>query len=394
MGAIISNGRLMDLHQLKHIGRLTDDRSYKARYIQTIVVKWCDQMVEPMKLIPIKMLTRQGRLRRYRAHAQASLQAYGLAGAPLSLVSYAENVIYRVDVGEKHAPAEPGSPYLPGRLVLRSHATSELEAVACELIWLKALQEGTGLPVPTGLMTLDGDLAIRVITPGLPKGRIVTLLRWLDGRSMAKGMTTRHFHSWGAVTARMHEFASHWVPPAGFERPVWDWNAQLGGSDFDEPMDELIASMPDDIAGKFQIISNDAKEVMDALGKGPDAFGMIHSDMYKENVLFKGHEARPFDFEDCGFGYWLWDIAVALNENAWTDGWEAHRDAFLEGYNTVRSLPEQQLDNLNLFIAVIYATMVLWSSAFIKHDPMRSAEYEIWRNGECRKLLRYFELYR
>jgi Ser/Thr protein kinase RdoA (MazF antagonist) len=346
-----------------------------------------------MELKPIKMLSRRGRLRRYRTHAQASLQAYGLAGAPLTLVSYNDNVIYRVDVDEQHAPSEPCSPYLPARLVLRSHATSELEAVACELIWLKALREGTGLSIPTGLPTLDGDLAIRVITPGLPKGRVVTLLRWLDGRSMAKGLTARHFNSWGAVTARMHEFASHWVPPAGFVRPVWDWSAQLGGSDFDESMDELIASMPDDIAEKFQIISDNAKEVMGSLGQGPDAFGMIHSDMYNENVLFKSLEARPFDFEDCGFGYWLWDIAVALNEGAWTDGWRSNRDAFLEGYHTVRSLPERQLGYLNLFIAVIYATMVLWSSAFIKHDPMRSAEYEVWRNGECRKLLRYFELF-
>ena len=34
--------------------------------------------------------------------------------------------------------------------------------------------------------------------------------------------------------------------------------------------------------------------------------------MYLENVLFKRDEVRPIDFEDCGFGYWMWDIGVAL----------------------------------------------------------------------------------
>jgi hypothetical protein len=59
----------------------------------------------------------------------------------------------------------------------------------------------------------------------------------------------------------------------------------------------------------FQIVSTEARAVMEGLGKGADAYGMIHGDMYPENVLFKAGEVYPIDFEDCGFGHWLWDIA-------------------------------------------------------------------------------------
>jgi Ser/Thr protein kinase RdoA (MazF antagonist) len=130
---------------------------------------------------------------------------------------------------------------------------------------------------------------------------------------------------------------------------------------------------------------------MEALGKGPDAYGLIHADMYPENVLFKAGEVFPIDFEDCGFGYWMWDIAIALCQKPWTEEWYRQRDAFLEGYAQVRTLPESQLRHLDLFMAADYATGILWASLFIKNDPVRKAEHEEWRLTDGAKLLCYLE---
>jgi Ser/Thr protein kinase RdoA (MazF antagonist) len=113
--------------------------------------------------------------------------------------------------------------------------------------------------------------------------------------------------------------------------------------------------------------------------------------MYLENVLFKGGEVVPIDFEDCGFGYWLWDIAVALSQKPWTEEWRWQRDAFLEGYAKVRTLPESQLRHLDLFVAGDSATVILWASLYIRTDPVRQAEHEAWRDENGTKLLRYFE---
>jgi hypothetical protein len=38
-----------------------------------------------------------------------------------------------------------------------------------------------------------------------------------------------------------------------------------------------------------------------------------------------------------------------------------------------------------------HATMVLWSSAFIRSDPAMRDEYEEWRSEEGKKLQRYFD---
>ena len=67
------------------------------------------------------------------------------------------------------------------------------------------------------------------------------------------------------------------------------------------------------------------------------------------------------------------------------------RDAFFDGYAQVRTLPEAQLKQLDLFMAAQYAQMVLWASAFIRNDPARRAQHEAWRNKDGNNLVNYVE---
>ena len=339
---------------------------------------------------PFRELSRRGRLRRLRELAKTALTAYGLDGARLSFIQYGENIIYRVDTPGPAATANNG-PYLPNRYLLRIHAMGDAEAIASELTWLAALNEEAGLPVPAPVSTPDGKFLATYVTPGMPHGRVISMMRWLDGQRFHHGLRPKHLSALGQVVAQLHEFAATWQPPAGFTRHHWDWGAQLGGNMFEHSREELVASMPPQFQEPFQNVSMEAKQVMSSLGKGPDAYGLIHADLYPENVLFRAGKAYPIDFEDCGYGYWIWDIAVALCQWAWNKDWERMRDAFREGYTQVRVLPEAQWSQLDLFAATQFATMVLWASAFLKHDPLRVAEYEPWRNDNGNKLLGYFK---
>jgi Ser/Thr protein kinase RdoA (MazF antagonist) len=340
---------------------------------------------------PYDELTRLGQLRRTRQLAEAALQAYGLNGARLTFVQYTANIIYRIDVPGPAVVGGEQGPYVPNRYLLRVLHTNHWESVKGELTWLTALSREAGLAVPEPVSTLEGKLLTRITTPGMPDGRIVSLMRWMDGRRLTTGFRPSHFRAWGQMMARLHESSAGWQPPEGFERPHWDWEGQLGGREFRCTVEELVALMPQHLQEPFHIVSQEARAVMAGLGKGPDAYGLIHADMYPENVLFKDGEAYPIDFEDCGFGYWMWDIAIALCLWPWTKEWHWRRDAFLEGYAQVRTLPESQLQHLDLFMAAQYATMVLWASLFIRNDPARLVEHEEWRDGYGAKLLHYLE---
>lgn len=337
-------------------------------------------------------LTRLGQLRRIRRLAEAALEAYGLGGARLTFLRYFANITYRVDVRGQVPYSAGQGPYAPNRYLLRVLCAGNREVAEGEMTWLAALRRDARLPVPEPVPTLGGELLTRISTPGVPEGRLVSLMRWIDGRKRSSGFHPRHFRAWGQMVARLHAFAEGWQPPEGFQRFVWDWEGLLGGRGFRYSTEELVASMPEHLQEPFQVVSRQARAMMEELGKGPDAYGMIHADMYAGNLLFKAGEVYPIDFEDCGFGYWLWDIAVPLCQQPWTEAWKLQRDAFLAGYAQVRTLPDAQLRYLDLFMAAQYATTVLWASHFILDEPGRQAEHEQWRDEEGAGLLRYMEL--
>ena len=337
-----------------------------------------------------KELTRRQRLFRFRLLADKALTAYGLAGAEIRLIQYNENVIYGIFPAQPTYQVGSSGFYFPDRLILRIHATSDEEIIVSELAWLDAMANEGQLPVPAPVRTLQGDRQIRVVTEGIPMGRVVSMLRWMKGRKLEKGLRLTHLQALGCTIARLHDFSANWQPPEGFNRPTWDWNAQLGGTMFDVPMDELVDSMPDKYREPFETVSSRVKAAMTDLGVGVGAFGLIHSDLYPENVLFNDGQAFPIDFEDCGYGYWIWDIAVALCTWAWESDWEELRDSLYSGYEQIRHLPEKQWHLLDLFIAAQYATMLLWASVFIRHDPVRIDEYVPWRNESGERLLGFF----
>jgi Ser/Thr protein kinase RdoA (MazF antagonist) len=340
---------------------------------------------------PLSVLTRRSRLFRMRKLAEVALHTYGLNDAHLSFIQYGENVIYRVDTSDIFTPSSETNPYIPNRYVLRIHAMGDAEAIASELTWLAALNKEAGLSVPAPVPTPDGKILTTIVTPTMPQGRVVSLMRWLDGRRIRNGFQPNHLTSLGEIVAQLHSFSAVWQAPVGFTRPHWDWDSQLGGSMFKHSLEELVDSMPAKFQQPFLIISQNAKQAMGALGKSPETYGLIHSDLYPENVLFKAGKAYPIDFEDCGYGFWMWDISIALCKWAWNKDWERMRDAFREGYDRKRTLPEAQWAQLDLFVATQFATMVLWASAFLKHDPLRVTEYEPWREDNGNKLMGYFD---
>lgn len=339
---------------------------------------------------PFSELTRLGRLRRLRRLAREALEVYGLDGARLTFIQYEGNVIYRVDVPVWRSKTGGLSLYNENRYVLRILTTSDMDYARSELTWLAALSQA-GLPVPSPMPTQEGELLTKIATPGVPNGKIVSIMRWINRRRLTKGFRKHHLRTLGKIIARLHTFSADWKPPEGFTRPHWDWDGQLGGREFRFPLKKLVESMPGIYREPFQIVSQQVKQVTQLFGKDTDAYGLIHSDLYPENMLFKGRQVFPIDFEDCGYGYWIWDIAIALCSWPWTEEWYWMREAFLEGYFQIRTLPEAQLQHLDLFMAAQYATMVLWSTMFIQNDPAMRVEYEAWREREGNKLMLYAE---
>lgn len=330
--------------------------------------------------------------------ARAALHAYGLADARPTFISYHGNFIYRVDAPGGAGPGGvPGGRhrglYVPNRYVLRIHMDyHSIEAIRSELQWLDALRRDADMPVPEPVPAPDGDLLMELPVPGGSGRRKCSLLRWLNGRFLTGGFHAGRARAWGRLMARLHEHALKWKLPGGFTRRQNDWDGMFGdGARFEFPAAELWEAIPPRFRGPFEHVTGRVRRVMEELGRGPDAYGLVHSDLdVKTNVLFAGGEARAIDFDDSGFAYWVHDLAFALSP--WQGSPDEYRiqDALLDGYSEVRSFPRFQLRHLSLFKAAFNATLMLWMIDWAKLRP-DSSEPEKHINRYGNNLMLYFD---
>jgi Ser/Thr protein kinase RdoA (MazF antagonist) len=172
--------------------------------------------------------------------------------------------------------------------------------------------------------------------------------------------------------------------PPGFERRRWDWEGLFGDdAGFNLPADEVWALLPQPYDERFRTVADQARTVMTQLGTGPDALGLIHADLglgEESNVLFSGGEARPIDFDDCGLGYWIYDLATALGHWRLSERWPSVRDALLEGYSQIRPFPKRQLVHLELFMAARHVSEILWATDIAQVNPSFRNELPGWRD--------------
>ncbi len=314
---------------------------------------------------PYNELTYLGRTRRLRKLAQAALADYGLADARFKLVILAGNAVYRVFESDP-APAE-NDLYKPGQYLLRVlHPFFQTsDAIELELAWLAAMRRDANLPIPQPVPTLDGRLLTQVSVPGVPEARDCSLLRWVQGRFIPKGIKSHHYRAQGRLMAAMHAHAAQWQIPAGLTKRCYDWDALFEDVEGTElTASEIWPLLPQPYQELFSDVSNKVRQVMEQWGRGPDVYGLIHADLGVDaNMLFWRGEARAIDFDDSGFGYWMYDLGVSL-EHCYDDAdFPQCRDALLAGYAEIRTLPGEQLEHLELFMAALYVYLALWCTA-------------------------------
>jgi Ser/Thr protein kinase RdoA (MazF antagonist) len=278
-------------------------------------------------------LTTRGKLRRMRSVARAAIKAFGFTEADLRLIVDAGNILYRVKATDR-APMD-ASLYVKNCYLLRLHwpGYQDEGAVDSELKWLNALSNA-GLPVPQPVHTADGKLSVEISAAGVYEVRRCSLLRWVKGRMVMKRVHRWHMEVIGRLVARLHNHASSWKPPSGFVRRHYDRNGLWGddtGTKYTS--EEVWPRIPQRYFEAFQEVAMRVEQVMEDWGKGSDVYGLIHADLgTKANVLFHKGEVRAIDFDDGGFGYWIYDLAVPLCDWEGEDVWPAYRDALLEGY--------------------------------------------------------------
>jgi Ser/Thr protein kinase RdoA (MazF antagonist) len=318
------------------------------------------------------MVADRRRVTHLRFVAARALEAYPLTDARLRLVLDEENTTFRVD-----ATAADGI----DRFLLRVHRpdrhgrnVDSAAAIGSELDWLTALRADTDLLAPAPVRTCGGRLTTVVAASagGMPESRVCSVLRWMDGRVHAAAPRPVHLRRLGGAMARLHNHASQWRIPPGFARIRWDWETFFGDTMIYGGLRaaDVWELLPDDLRRRFATVAARMRSVMMQLGDSADSVGLIHADLHLGNALFWHGQVKVIDFDDCGFGYWLYDIAVALWELRHRNDYGHFRAALVDGYTQYRPLPSGGLAHLDDFIAAREVAFGLWFTGTAQVNPV------------------------
>jgi Ser/Thr protein kinase RdoA (MazF antagonist) len=153
----------------------------------------------------------------------------------------------------------------------------------------------------------------------------------------------------GALTARLHNHASTWDVPTGFSRHAWDEDGLVG----DHPFWGRFWELPALTSTQRQLlltVKAKVRERLSAFGKSRDRYGMIHADLLPENLLVGTNGLSLIDFDDAGFGWYVFDIATSLFFHVGEEYFAALKQAYLAGYESVRPLHSGHLEMLEVFL--------------------------------------------
>jgi Ser/Thr protein kinase RdoA (MazF antagonist) len=311
----------------------------------------------------------RGQIARLRHIAVEAMANYEVAEPRIRLVAHGENTTYRVTSAGGASD---------GEYLLRVHRPSrhgrDIDsrlAVTSELEWLVALRADTSLAVPEPVRAAGGELTTTASVDGVDGSRVCSLLRWMNGRNHHHSALPVHLQRLGGVLAQLHDHADHWQRPDGFVRTRWDHETYFGNTMVYGNVDAVDAwnLLPASLRRRFAAVAEKVGNVMQQLGQGTDVFGLIHADAHLDNVLFDGGQARLIDFDDCGFGYRIYDVAVALWELRHRDDYSSFNEAFIRGYTEHRPLPAEQLEHLDAFIAAREVAFGLWLVGMAETRP-------------------------
>lgn len=208
-------------------------------------------------------------------------------------------------------------------LRLTSGGNRTLEQIEAELDFIHHLHRGrvgVSLPVPSangrGVETIQlGDAC-----------RFACVFEEAVGDCFtfgSDGANRQHFRLRGQTLGRIHALARSYTPVAGKRRFRWE-------------EDDLFCNIESYLPQSEETVWAEHSRLMAWLSYYPqdsDTFGLIHGDFGATNFRNRNGALTVFDFDDCCYHWFAYDLAVTIYPHGWRKEAKALMEALFEGYS-------------------------------------------------------------
>jgi Ser/Thr protein kinase RdoA (MazF antagonist) len=256
-----------------------------------------------------------------------------------------------------------------GRLGYHTH-----DEVATELLWMTRLAQTTDLVIPQAIPGTDGQQVQSISHPQTGALHHCVMFEFVEGISpdkLSRQQFIDQFQKLGEITALLHLDVLSWPESASLSRASWDYDDLVG------PEARLSSwEMSPCLGRQDRSIIKQALAVvrsrLAAYGKSPSRYGLIHSDLRCANLLVNGGQTALIDFDDSGFGYFMYDFGAAVTFI------EDHPDirqllkAWVRGYRRHRPLGHDDVDEIKTFVLLRRICIHGWTVSHWEADDVRN----------------------
>ena len=302
----------------------------------------------------------------WRRIADDVIPRWNLGPATIGWLGYSTNAVFKVSTAD-------------GEYVLRLGRADKIDdaRLRSELQWLRAIRRNTDLLAPYPVSTSEHGRDTLFLTASnalLPPPQLVqcSLFEYIGGEvKSASHVNAGDSHQIGRYLGRLHSHGQ-FEPPAGFDRPRLDWAGLFGtDSPYHSDMEsDFLRTTERDI---MEAVAQRVQDVMSHLDGTANSVGLLHADLLAKNIVFCDHGLGALDFEYCGWGYYLYDLAPLLWQlkGERSADYRELEDALWAGYTSVRALHAGSRDLLETMIAARQLASCRWLIQNLHHPNVR-----------------------
>lgn len=172
------------------------------------------------------------------------------------------------------------------------------------------------------------------------------------------------FERLGEVTALLHKQVRGWKASTELPRFCWNYDTMIGEKavwgDWRSVFDDKKAAQSEQNIAFLHRADRMIYEKLQAYGMEEDRYGLIHGDLRGANLLIEGACLKIIDFDDCGYGWYMQDLAASLSFIETEEMVPELIRAWIIGYRKQGILTIADTDMIPTFIMMRRLQLLAW----------------------------------
>lgn len=238
------------------------------------------------------------------------------------------------------------------------------------------------IPVAYPLRTQDNQLSVEI---NAPEGkRYAALFTYAPGRVALGDLAPTQGKILGETVAKLHLAAADFRTQA--KRQPLTLEYLLDNSL--QIIAPCLQHKPQDLAYLVEAIAQIKNQLQD-FSTEPPFWGICWGDPHSGNAHFTlDNRVTLFDFDQCGYGWRIFEIAKFFQVALCTGVGRTIREAFLTGYQSVQEIADYEMESLQAFTqtAYIWVWAISLNYALMHHYSRLDDHYFNHRLGQLKRL--------